>query len=128
MDCAQCGTSNDNVSRFCKSCGSQLVATPPAPTAYTPAPLQPDPRIRGAVPAAPPQYATGRSPVVALILSGVIVGVGQFYNGDHKKGAIMFIAALVAAMFTFGLGWFGVAIWSAIDAYRVASGKTPLWT
>jgi hypothetical protein len=79
---------------------------------------------------APARYAEGRNPVVALILSGVIVGVGQFYNGDHKKGALMFLGAVVAGLFTSwacGFGWFGIAIWSAIDAYRVAKRTAPLW-
>jgi TM2 domain-containing membrane protein YozV len=74
------------------------------------------------------QYAIGRSPGVALVLSMVIVGVGQFYNGDTKKGLVMLAAAVVAGVLTFGLGWFGIAIWSAIDAYQVAAGKSPLWT
>ena len=74
------------------------------------------------------QYAVGKSPGVALILSLIIVGIGQFYNGDNKKGAIMLISAVVAGILTFGLGWFAIAIWSAFDAYNVASGKSPLWS
>ncbi len=73
------------------------------------------------------QFAVGRNPTIAVILSILIVGVGQFYNGDNKKGAIMLGAAVVAGALTVGVGWFAVAIWSAIDAYQVASGKAPIW-
>jgi TM2 domain-containing membrane protein YozV len=131
MFCAQCGTANDDTARFCKSCGYQLAAAPPAaatshaPVSYTP-PAPPQ-TMRGPVVAPAPQYATGRNPVVALILSLIIVGVGQFYNGDHKKGALMLILAFIAGIFTLGFGWFAIAIWSAIDAYRVANGSAPIW-
>ena len=73
------------------------------------------------------RFAAGKNPAVALILSLVIVGVGQFYNGDMKKGGIMLAVAIVAGALTVGIGWFAVAIWSAVDAYQVASGKSPLW-
>jgi len=62
-----------------------------------------------------------------MILSILIPGVGQFYNGDMKKGAVMLAAAIVGGVITVGLVWLGILIWSAIDAYQVASGKSPLW-
>lgn len=123
MFCSTCGTPNDDSAKFCQKCGARLAGTgPPVP--------EPDPRMRGhSQPASPgdKRFATGKNPAIALILSLVIVGVGQFYNGDLKKGGIMLAAAVVAGVFTAGLGWIGVAIWSAVDAYQVASGKSPLW-
>ena len=58
--------------------------------------------------------------------------IGQFYNGDVKKGAVMLICSLIAIPLwaAAGIGSvlnFGIWIWSVIDAYRVASGKAPLW-
>ena len=76
---------------------------------------------------APKQYAVGRSPGVAAILSILIAGVGQFYNGDHKKGAIMLIGGIILGALTLGLAWLPIIVWSAVDAYQVASGKSPLW-
>ena len=73
------------------------------------------------------QYAVGKNPVTALILSILIPGVGQFYNNDVKKGAIMLGGAIVGGVLTFGVAWLGILIWSAIDAHQVASGKSPLW-
>jgi TM2 domain-containing membrane protein YozV len=73
------------------------------------------------------QYATGKSPGVALLLSLLIVGLGQFYNGDVKKGLLMLVSAVILGLFTFGVAWLGIACWAAVDAYQVASGKAPLW-
>jgi TM2 domain-containing membrane protein YozV len=89
-----------------------------------------DPRMRGYAPPVPQnrQYATGRSPVAALILSAIIIGVGQFYNGDTKKGIVMLVIAIVVVPLTVGFAWLPLAIWSAVDAYQVASGKSALWS
>lgn len=61
-----------------------------------------------------------KSPFVAAILSLLIVGVGQMYNGEVGKGFLMLIGCLLlwAAM----MGWI-INIWSIIDAYVVASRK-----
>jgi len=74
-----------------------------------------------------PRLATGKKPGIALVLSLLIVGLGQFYNGDTKKGLVMLLLAIGAGVISFGLGWFGVAIWSAIDAYNVAKGYSEMW-
>jgi hypothetical protein len=39
----------------------------------------------------------------------------------------MLAIAVVAGALTIGLGWLAAMIWSAIDAYQVASRKSPLW-
>ena len=65
--------------------------------------------------------------MLAVILSVIIVGVGQFYNGDIKKGVVMLVGVLLLAVPTSGVAWFAIAIWSAIDAGQVARGKWPLW-
>ena len=123
MFCAQCGAPNDAPAKFCFKCGSSLSPTGgPAPA--------PDPRMRGGAPPATvstTQIVTGKSPVLATILSLLIVGVGQFYNGDVKKGVTMLVVGLVAGAATAGIGWLGVGIWSAVDAYRVASGTAQRW-
>ena len=73
------------------------------------------------------RYAAGKNPTLATVLSIVVIGVGQFYNGDVKKGLVMLVGAIVGSVFTYGIAWLGVAVWSAIDAYQVASGKSALW-
>jgi TM2 domain-containing membrane protein YozV len=138
MFCPKCGVSNDDAARFCRSCGAPVASGgalgPPVPTQSAPppplppqqVPLQGDPRVRG--PQYPnKQYATGKNPGVALILSILIPGVGQFYNGDTKKGVLMLLGALVLGPATIFVLWVAIGIWSALDAYQVAGGKSPLW-
>jgi hypothetical protein len=68
-----------------------------------------------------------KSPVLATVLSIFIVGLGQFYNNDWKKGLAMLGGVILLAVPTAGVAWLGIAIWSAIDAYNVAKGKGKAW-
>ena len=70
--------------------------------------------------------AIGKNPALAALLSVIVPGLGQFYNGDIKKGWIRLAIAVLGGSATYGVAWLGAAIWSAIDAYNVASGKSPL--
>jgi TM2 domain-containing membrane protein YozV len=124
MFCSACGANNEATAKFCNACGAGTGAAP-AP------PISPDSgTMRG-----PAQRAqvidrprpTGKNPVLAAILSAVIVGVGQFYNGDVKKGAIMLVGAVILGAATAGALWLALAIWSAIDAYQVANGTGKMW-
>ena len=67
--------------------------------------------------------ATGKNATLAAILSVFVPGLGQFYNGEVKKGAVGLVIALVAGAATYGLGWVGASVWYAIDAYKVASAS-----
>jgi TM2 domain-containing membrane protein YozV len=68
-----------------------------------------------------------KNPGLALVLSLLIVGLGQFYNGDWKKGLAMLGGTLILGPLTAGVAWLGFAIWSMIDAYGVAKGTTKRW-
>lgn len=61
-----------------------------------------------------------KSPVLALILSLIIVGLGQFYVGKVGKGFLMLGLAIFFSIFSMGIAWFAVAVWSAVDAYSTA--------
>ncbi|MCJ8142784.1 GYF domain-containing protein [Ancylobacter sp. A5.8] len=61
--------------------------------------------------------AAPKSAGLALVLSILIVGLGQLYNGQIGKGLLMFIGCIVL-WFVF-LGWI-INIWSWIDAYQTA--------
>jgi TM2 domain-containing membrane protein YozV len=65
-----------------------------------------------------------KSPGVALLLSFLIVGAGQLYNGQIAKGILMFFGAIV--LWFMLLGWI-IHIWSWIDAYSVASRHRLHW-
>lgn len=75
-----------------------------------------------------------KNPWLAFLLSFVITGTGQFYNGENKKGGIMLAGALTGAgmivsqieddkipedngvVTTGALLLFGSGLWSVIDA------------
>jgi TM2 domain-containing membrane protein YozV len=146
--CSKCGSQNAEEAIYCEKCGAAMgvaaasasvgggYVMQPAP-AYAPAPqYQPqrqpvDPRMRGGATGGSVMYAYDKSPFLALFLSFLLPGVGQFYNGDTKRGFPMFLVGV----FTIPLlaipiiGWaivVGVHIWSMINAYSVAAGKTAL--
>lgn len=61
------------------------------------------------------------SPIVAMLLSIVLVGLGQMINGQLIKGLLMLVTAMVLGALTGGVA--GIVIWviSGIDAYICAS-------
>lgn len=65
-----------------------------------------------------------RSPILAAILSLILSGLGQIYNGQVAKGVIFIVVQLVNTALTVVLiGWVLmpiVGLWAAIDAYLVA--------
>ena len=58
-----------------------------------------------------------RSPGVALMLSLLVPGLGQAYNGERKKGVQMLIGTVLLWLVLAG---FAIWIWSMVDAYREA--------
>lgn len=61
--------------------------------------------------------AANKSAGVALILSLLVCGLGQLYNGQIGKGILMFV--LMIGLWFVLLGW-AIWIWSAVDAYKTA--------
>ena len=131
MFCPKCGTSNDDSARFCAKCGTALAvaAAPAAGTSAGAAVGSGTGSMRSASPSGGGQVVTGKNPTVALVLSIFLgfLGVGQFYNGDWKKGAAMAAASILLGFPSGGLVTLGVWIWSAIDAYQVANGHWKAW-
>lgn len=68
-----------------------------------------------------------RSPILAAILSLILSGLGQIYNGQITKGVIFIILQLInAALTTVLIGWILmpiVGLWAMIDAYLVAKSN-----
>jgi hypothetical protein len=93
-------------------------------------------------PTSPPPAAKPRSPVLAVMLSGIFPGLGQLYNRERRKGLLFLIAGAVTAFGPWGaldvdidpediaaglrtllltsLPFLVLALWSVVDAYRVA--------
>jgi hypothetical protein len=134
MFCSQCGADNPDGARFCGKCGAPMAAAAPAP-----APAATD-TVRGGGGAAPAPVVvnnsgsgmgavspTGKTPWVATLLSFFISGLGQMYNSDFKKGAVMFAGAVLGIWLTGGLATLAIWIWSMVDGWQVAAGKMKPW-
>ncbi|MBE2240406.1 MAG: hypothetical protein IAE81_21645 [Caldilineaceae bacterium] len=65
-----------------------------------------------------------KNPALAAVLSFLINGLGQIYNGEIGKGIIIFVVQLVNALLVFIFIGFitvpAVWIWSIYDAYKSA--------
>lgn len=65
-----------------------------------------------------------RNPILAAILSLILSGLGQIYNGQVLKGGVFIVAQLINAALTAVLiGWVLmpiVGLWAMVDAYLVA--------
>ena len=65
-----------------------------------------------------------RNPIVAAILSLIVAGLGQIYNGQIAKGIIFIVLQIINGVLTVVLiGWVLmpiVGLWAMIDAYLVA--------
>ena len=118
MYCKACGEQITPNAKFCTKCGTKTLSQNSTSQAEN---YNRNNTIQAK------SYAEGKNPWIALILSLIIIGLGQFYNGDIKKGATMLAIGVVGAMLSFGIAWLLVAFYSAVDAYLVASGKSTLW-
>jgi TM2 domain-containing membrane protein YozV len=65
-----------------------------------------------------------RGPLLAAVLSLIVAGLGQIYNGQVTKGVILIIVQLINGALTAVLiGWLLlplVGLWAMVDAYLVA--------
>ena len=125
MKCVQCGAENDPGAKFCTSCGAKL--GPPATRYESKAPRKRAPQSTSPLQPGEKEYALNKTPIVALLLSFLIPGVGQFYNGDMKKGGLILLGAIILGVITAGIGSLVLWVYGMYDAYQVADGKIPLW-
>jgi TM2 domain-containing membrane protein YozV len=123
MFCSKCGADNADGAKFCAKCGAALALAAPEPAPVVTTTMRSTSDVNRATATSP----TGKSPWVAVILSLFITGLGQFYNNDWKKGALMFVGAILGFIFTGGLLTLGFWIWSMVDGHMVASGKSQPW-
>jgi TM2 domain-containing membrane protein YozV len=66
------------------------------------------------------------SPLFALVLSFVIPGLGQFYNGQFLKAVGLFALAVIAGLIgiiTLGIPYLLVWLYGMYDAYTTAAGN-----
>lgn len=93
--CTNCGDQIDVNAVICPKCGVQIAGT-----------------------------TEEKNPILALILSIFFPGIGQFYNGQPKKGIILIIAAIISvALFIIMIGavlYLIVWVYALYDAYTSA--------
>ena len=67
---------------------------------------------------------TDKDPVLAAILSFLIIGLGQIYLGLTKKGIILFLAAIISGVLMLILIgfilWLLIWVYAIYDAYKSA--------
>lgn len=93
--CTNCGDQIDVNAVICPKCGVQIAGT-----------------------------TEEKSPILALILSVFFPGIGQFYNGQPKKGIILIIAAIISLVLILiligGVLYLIVWVYALYDAYTSA--------
>ena len=65
-----------------------------------------------------------RNPIIAAVLSLIIAGLGQIYNGQILKGVLFIVAQIINGLLLYVVIGFItmplVGLWAVIDAYLVA--------
>lgn len=112
VKCSQCGNEFDGSGDFCPNCGAKIdksavveeTVNQPVQNQNTKfcsncgskidvkAEICPNCGVRVA------GVSEQKSPFLALILSFLFPGLGQFYNGHSKKGVILIIGAIVSVI------------------------------
>ena len=65
--------------------------------------------------------ANKKSPAVAIVLSlFLFAGSGTWYAGNASRGKKIVIIAIALLIFTAGIGYLIISIWSALDANKIA--------
>ncbi|HUU75697.1 MAG TPA: zinc ribbon domain-containing protein [Methanoregulaceae archaeon] len=106
--CESCGAQLKEGDKFCEQCGA-AVAPPVADT--------PSSQVQPAVP------VTGsnpeKNPILSLILSFFVSGLGQVYNGETLKGVALFFGTIIGYLL-FVIPGVIVWVYGMYDAYTTA--------
>lgn len=144
--CPVCGSESQNNEEICKNCGSKLpkkktekTVVEQKDTKFCPKCGAEISKTANACPKCGAKSQSNvtqqeqKSPFIAGILSLIIFGIGQFYNGQPRKGALLFIGgyfiSIILSYFFGYLTYIIIALFSAYDAYTTAEainrGETP---
>jgi TM2 domain-containing membrane protein YozV len=113
--CETCGTPISENTTYCESCGAKVGNEDPSIATSTSG-------NQGTIPVQMDQKTDRvqkKNPLIALILSLIITGVGQIYNGQVRKGVIL----LVVFFIVFVIFWpLALIVWlfGMYDAYTTA--------
>ncbi len=115
---------SEEKSKYCYQCGAMIpYMDRHCPSCHTPQPMLPGME--------PVKEDKGKSPLIAVVLSFLITGLGQLYLGKRRRALAFFgftiiVGILLTEMYSQEqIMGFGVlmAIISAVDAYRLATSK-----
>lgn len=103
--CSNCGSELSDLAERCPECGARCSSTD-----------------------VPYEKEHQKSPGLAALLSAIIVGLGQIYNGQVKKGVLLFIFFVISALLVSFIPFFGlkyliplvVWIYAVYDAHQSA--------
>ena len=112
MYCQNCGSQLPDSAKFCDRCGAKVGTDTERSNSnieYNMASIM----------------VNKKSEALALILSLLIPGLGQMYNGQVSKGAMMIVAAIVCAVLIFvffpiGILYIVLWIYAMYDAFKDA--------
>ena len=112
MYCQNCGSQLPDSAKFCDRCGAKVGTDTECSNSnieYNMASIM----------------VNKKSEALALILSLLIPGLGQIYNGQVSKGAMMIVAAIVCAVLIFvffpiGILYIVLWIYAMYDAFKDA--------
>lgn len=105
--CSNCGVEIDSSTRYCSNCGAEQGS----PSGYG-QPYQRNVRKQ-------------KSAGLAAVLSFLVVGLGQVYNGEVGKGVLLFLGAVVSGILMYVLigfiTWIIIWFYAIYDAYNTAN-------
>lgn len=126
MNCQYCNNPIPPGVRNCPSCGATVQPQPQqfqqAPPYQMQQPRQPyqQPYQQQPFQPQPGQPYEQKSAALAMILSCLIPGLGQIYNGQIAKGVVIILANILLAFVTFGFSGIIILIVAIIDAGNIA--------
>jgi TM2 domain-containing membrane protein YozV len=106
--CESCGAPLKEGDKFCEQCGAGAVAPVAEATSSSEQPAVP---VKGSNPE--------KNPIISLILSFFISGLGQVYNGETLKGVALFFGTIIGYMI-FVIPGVIVWVYGMYDAYTTA--------
>ncbi|MBZ9570909.1 zinc-ribbon domain-containing protein [Methanobrevibacter sp. TMH8] len=108
--CTECGQKIEDGSEFCSNCGTKILDEEETTKTYEPQVV----------------VKNEKNPGLAAVLSFLIIGLGQIYNGEIAKGLILLIVSYIciALFFLIIPPIIGVVLWiyAIYDAYNTAKG------
>ena len=113
--CENCGNPLGENTTYCESCGAKVGNADPAIATsisgnQRTVPVQTDQETA---------RVQKKNPLIALILSLIITGVGQIYNGQVRKGVILLVVFFIVIIIFWPLALI-VWLFGMYDAYATA--------